>query len=242
MTIPRRSRAAIVTGLIGGLLVLAPGSGAAQEPDEPLALHDYHLGTSLAEFRQLPYADAIELDARLVCSGDPFARQNNLEELLSGNLTQEEARIDVKLCKYFYHERNNASSVTSWREAGIPIGDLGRRPASFYFMPKMNDPRFSERLFRIIVTFNYTQAVPLMSVYMLEYGPPLQIDVETQKSENDAIYDSTISTWREGRNELKISNRFGQDAGSVTYVELYLLQQLDVLELVEQIGKTDSEP
>ena len=202
----------------------------AQLFSEPLALRNYRLGTSLAEFRQLPYSDAKEMDARAVCTGDPFAEENKLVEQLNSGLSEEETKAGVKACRYFYRSRGDQAETETWKEAGVAVGDLGRQPTIFYFTPKTDDPTFSERLFRIILTFNYRQSDRLMSIYMTEIGPPDVMEIGGGADDTGAIYDSVDSSWHTDTSELKMSNRFSQESGSATYTETELALRLNAYE------------
>jgi hypothetical protein len=234
-----RGMPSVAAALCVLFLALLPSHTRAQVGDgHALTFRGYRLGITLSDFRKLPYADEVEYDATLICTGDALAARPEVQASLGLGVVAEEAKLGVTVCRYFYR----VPKAENWTEAGIAIGDLGRRPTSFYFMPRTDDPEFSERLFRIILTFNYSQSVRLMGTYLTELGPPQEILVGGIESDTGNFYDSSLATWRISTVELKVANRVGQEVGSATYSDLHLAQWLSDREFTDHPGETDSEP
>lgn len=222
--------------LLLGLVALAADGRA----DDQLALRNYQLGITLAEFKQIPYPDQVSrpgtdnLEVRTICNdGEPRPEGFGIAGLLL-QPAESWKKIGVTVCRFYY--RPPTKQVATWLEAGIEVADLGRLDAEFAFTPQSSDPANSQRLFSIRFEAPVADFPKLVSAYRIKYGQPSSSTNDRVQTTAGAKFDSQVLVWNRRGGKLTVTQRFATiDKSFVEYIEGRLNGQVG--RLVEQLQK-----
>jgi len=187
---------------MAALLLAVAAPAQAQGLPNPLGLHGFNLGMTLAEVRGQkfpgPAAGPAATKAKLICSGDGLSKADDIA-LLPGEPLRE---IGVKGCRFF------DSAGDGKRNVPLKVGGRDAE-VTFLVTPKSDDPAVSERLYLILAKAGPTDFDDLVAAYTAQLGPPnvrlgqlkiwqngqaaLMINAEPSKSSSVAYVDKALS-------------------------------------------------
>ncbi len=187
---------------LAALLLAAIAPAQAQGLPNPLGLHGFNLGMTLAEVRGQKFpgtaAGPAATGAKLICSGDGLSKADDIA-LLPGDALRE---IGVKGCRFF------DSAGDGKRAAPLKVGGQ-EAEVTFLVSPKSDDPAASERLYLILAKAGPAHFDDLVAAYTAQLGPPnvrlgqlqiwqngqaaLMINAEPSKSSGVAYVDKALS-------------------------------------------------
>ena len=169
---------------------------------DPLGLHGFNLGMTLAEVRGQKFPGPAATRASLACSGDALSDAEEIELLPGEGLR----RVGVKGCRFFAV----AAGTRRWT-----MLEVGGRDAEVTFLvtPKSDDPATSERLYLIVAKAGPAHYEGLVRAYTAQFG---QANVRL----------GNYRLWQNARVSLLIGDEPSQSS-SVVYLDKALSQKAE---------------
>jgi hypothetical protein len=160
------------------------GSAASAEP---FSFRGVPLGTTLADFRKIPFPDAKYPNTRVLCSGDKELLK--LLDVERPPLSSDLTRIGVTACNFY-----SPSNGRLFRNAP-DFANVGGYETTFYFSPASFQEPLRLRLYLISVTPASRHHQTIVDALTSKYGKPTDSSIAKIKNRMGAEFDDETTVW-----------------------------------------------